>query len=171
MAQSNQVKNTKSDTPKAEGPAVRGIKEANQLSAKVRTLSSAALKLGVVGPGQRRYICTVPAATTIEDVLNEAFFTHVAEQLNPWDEVEVRWADRTRRATFVVHSVGKEWARTFLSETLEMGGTLTDKVPDGYLIDFDGRAWRVVRTDTNAVMKDGFDLEREAFAWLTTHIV
>ena len=167
----NQPAKSQTDPQPESKSAIAGIKEGNALTRKNETLPANGLHVGLVGQTTRLFTCEVNPRVTVKDVLNDGFFSHVASQLRPFDAIEIRWQDRSRVVTVRVHSAGNTWAKTHLASEVEMGSSISGQVPEGYEIDFVQTGWRVIRTDTKAVMKDGFDLDREALAWLTTHLL
>ena len=159
---------TKTETKDKDNSGIlRGIKEGNAATRKLKQLSSNALRVGLVGAEKRIFVAEVDTDVTVEDVLNDAYFTHVAATLRAWDEIELRWRNRSFRVLLVVHSAGAVWAKTHVVSMTHMGTTIkAEEIPEGFAIDFDGAHWRAIRKADHVVMHGGFATDRQALEWL-----
>lgn len=121
------------------------------------------------------HAATIPINTKPEDLLNPAYWAHVANELKPWGRVEARAIDGTWFAEYLVLDVGRAWAKMHLlakynltsaEESLSEANTQT-----GLKVTWRGgdRKWSVVRETDSAVMVEGLGKD-EAQAWLDKHI-
>lgn len=60
------------------------------------------------------YVVTAFENTEPEDLLDPAYWAHVAAKLKPWDRIEARANDGTWLADYVVIGVDRAWAKVSL---------------------------------------------------------
>jgi hypothetical protein len=124
----------------------------------------------------RRFTVTVEQGTTLEDVLDPAFFAHFASQLGVYDEITVRTDDGVWFAKLLVCSCGRTWAKTvpFLSLQLTSADVDMTKAEeyDGFEVKHRGPAckWSVIRKADNKVLVETLGSKAEANTWLAQHV-
>lgn len=122
------------------------------------------------------YHHTVAEGVTVDDLLNPGYWAHVAPQLRPGYRVICDATDLSWTATFMVRAVNRvEVFMAVISHT-EFKSTVKLDLPKNspYSVKFRGpkSKWSVIRRDgnTDAILKEGFDLEELAVGWLNEHV-
>jgi len=69
---------------------------------------------------RNNWIANVEPGITTDDCLKAEFWTHIAEQLRPYDHIEVRAEDGTWVAEFLVLRAERMWAATQLMWKAEL---------------------------------------------------
>lgn len=107
--------------------------------------------------------------TTVEDLLDERYWAHVANMLKPDDWIVVQPDDRSWLAELLVLSAGKLYAQVHLLHKHEIGEIKELPNASPYAIDYGGGTakWRVTRDGD--VIRDGFDSKRDAARWVRSH--
>lgn len=116
----------------------------------------------------------------LADMLQPAFWSHVAAKLHPTDRIEVIPEDGTYFAEFYVVSCGRNWAKVSLLRMHE----LVEDTPEAastasveYEVQWAGgqEKARVMRLSDKAVIQSGFATKKDAAEWLhkyeTEHMV
>lgn len=118
------------------------------------------------------WVATPEAGTTLEDVLKNDYFAHVAGNFKPFDKVEVRAEDESYYAELLVRSAGKNWAVCNVLMHVDLAPK-SDAVPDeDYTVGWGGphQKHRVVRKKDGEVLFQGGASADEARSWLTNHL-
>lgn len=110
----------------------------------------------------------------LEDMLQPAFWSHVAAKLHPSDRVEVIAEDGTYFAEFYVVSCGRNWAKVSLMRMHDLSEDepKTEKPASGeYEVQWAGgqEKARIVRLVDKQVIQSGFASKKEAAEWLTKY--
>lgn len=116
---------------------------------------------------------TPEAGTKVEDMLDPAFWSHVAASLKPWDKIEVRAEDGTFYAELLVLQSARNWAKVRLLSRVELKDAMPEgREVDGHIIKWAGphAKWRVIRSTDNAVIHEKAESEAAANKWLTDHL-
>lgn len=114
---------------------------------------------------------TAPADTKIEDLLVPSFWGHIAQSLRSGDLIEVVSEDNSWFADLYVR-----WARRLeASVSLKNSGLLearavTDDQASEYMIKFRGARSKFTILKGKDVVKDGFETENQAQAYLTDYL-
>jgi len=108
---------------------------------------------------------TVPAGTSLEDVMTPTFWSHYAWRLKPNAIIEVVSEDGVLDCDLRIMEVGPTFAKVRLLRHFTEQATAEKAAPvslDGVEVDFGGKAdrWRVVHQ--GEVIKSGFATEKEA---------
>lgn len=120
----------------------------------------------------------VESGTTIENILNPIFWTHVAKNLCLLDEIKILTEDRTFYARVLVTGVDKQSARVFVLEYKDLTEAEAFQPSEGlakesdYLIEYAGKTakWRVVRLADRKTIKSGMESREEAERSMRDHI-
>ena len=116
---------------------------------------------------------TVEFGTKFEDVLKPEYFAHVAEDLRPWDVIEVRPEDETYFAHLLVRSSGRNWAVVALLDKTDLAPGIEDvqDTPE-YKVGWGGPAqkFRVIRLSDNMVVSKEHSDALSAQTWLHEHL-
>lgn len=124
----------------------------------------------------RNHTLTVEQGTTLDDVLDKAFFANFASQLSPYDEITVRVDDGTFYARLLVTSCGRTWAVCKPIFHLKLTTADVDMTQaeafDGYEVRFRGPAckWSVIRKQDNKLLVEKLDDKLAAETWLSNHV-
>lgn len=114
----------------------------------------------------------VLSGTGLDTLLEPTYWRHIAYQLKTNDFVECLWEDGTREVWLRVQFISPVGVK--VSVILDVPHEAPDNVvlSDNYLVDWKGpgQRWAVLRTDTKAIVKDGFHLKSEAFSFLANHL-
>lgn len=119
------------------------------------------------------FTLTVEKGTTKEDLINPAFWAHIAVKFRPWDLIYVRSDEGTFFAEYLVLSCGRNWAQ--VKEKSYMNLTSSDvsltqaAAQDGYKVEWKGPhvKFAVIRNSDSAKIKDSFQTKEEAQTWLS----
>lgn len=116
------------------------------------------------------------AGTTIEEMLNPAYWVHVARGFKVFDRIEVRPVDGGWWAELLVRVVEPFTMVTQVLRLVKLetaGGTLAADItaPDGYEFKHRGpKGWAVVRLSDGAELKAAESSKESAAAWLAGHL-
>ncbi|NDG18445.1 MAG: hypothetical protein EB117_09255 [Betaproteobacteria bacterium] len=123
---------------------------------------------------RQTFVARPAAGTTIDDVLNENYWSNVAKKMNPHDIIEVVPEDGAFYAKLIITSRGNLWARVHKLEHVVIGAApVANKKPvEGFEIGWAGPndKWRVVRKEDKAVVGKNFTSREDADKWLGEHI-
>lgn len=124
---------------------------------------------------RRDMIATPEAGTSIVEMLNPLYWSHVHKRLKAWDRIEVRPSDGTWWAELIVRVVQPFAVRVHVLRHEHFGarGTVeaVAEVPAGYEVRNRGRdGWAVIRTEDKAVLKDKEPSRDHAVAWLVASL-
>lgn len=121
---------------------------------------------------RQEWVVNAEITHTIEDLTNPAYWAHMAQQMNPYDHIEVRSEDGTWIAELIVIEVGLTWAKTILRgqySTVPKGEAIQDT--DKHEVRWRGAQHRfaVVRKSDDSVIRQNFQTKDEAAAWMKEH--
>lgn len=122
---------------------------------------------------RQSFVATPPAGTSLDDVLNENYWAHVAKKINPHDIIEIVPEDGAFYAKLIVTSRGSLWARVQKLEHVVLGGVAPAKKPgEDFEIGWAGPSdkWRIVRKEDKLVVSKNFASREDADKWLGEHI-
>jgi hypothetical protein len=113
--------------------------------------------------------------TTVDSMLDPAYWANVARKLTPWDEIVVRAEDGSYIARFVVLERGNLYARVALLPGYPLNLQVSEpdvdsSVPSGYEVKWTGPHTRYAVARDGAKLKEGFTSKGEAAAWLREHL-
>lgn len=121
------------------------------------------------------HAATIPVGTLPEDLLNPAYWAHIATQMKPWDIVEARALDGTWYAEYLVLDVGRTFAQCHMLSHHNLTSQDVALTKLNNLSPFDVRwrgpaaKWSVVRKSDNSVMSEGMTKDG-AIAWITENL-
>lgn len=105
------------------------------------------------------WVVTAEQGTTQDDIVNTAYFAHMAMNMKPYDRVEVRIDDGSWIADMVVLQVERNWVRTKILAYHELAdSTATGAGPSAYTVEFKGPhlKWCIIRKSDQERIKTGF---------------
>ena len=116
------------------------------------------------------WVATAPFGTTIEQVRDESFFSHVAAKLKPYDHIEVRTDSGEWIAELLVTEAGRNWTRTYLLShhrltTSDIARTMSNPTLE---VTWKGPhlLFCVIRKSDSAILQDKMPTEEGARAWI-----
>jgi hypothetical protein len=124
-----------------------------------------------------RYHHTPEIDTAIEDVLDPAYWTHVAKTMRPGDEIVVTAADMSWRAELLVREADRLSASVMLISDRQFDST--DMQPLTAIDTTDALSpvwrgpthkWAAVRPSDGEVVKQGFASKGDAIQWIGNHV-
>lgn len=111
--------------------------------------------------------------TTLEDVLQPEYWSHVARNLRTGHRVEIFAADGSYWAMLIVRAAGTRDAVVQTLQHVELGPQSDIVVaPSAYEVKWRGpsKKWGVVRREDNEVIRDEFAVKEQAAKWMKNHI-
>ena len=118
------------------------------------------------------WVITPEVGTTPEDLLDSAYWAHVAIQMRPYDKVEVRADDGSYYGEMLVLLTGRTWAKVTPLFFKQLEEATTDSAEDEEMyIKFCGpkAKWRVVRTKDKMTLSEGHVTKDLANTWMHNH--
>lgn len=116
---------------------------------------------------------TPEASTELKDVLDPAYWSHVAAKFALHDVIEVIPEGAAWYAQLLVVGCSKQHAKVvvLLAQKLRQGNEAAPKADDPkpkFVVEFKGpqRKWSVIRSADKSYVKEGFDGKEDAVKWL-----
>jgi TusA-related sulfurtransferase len=119
---------------------------------------------------RRVYCVNVLPSTTVEDLVNPNFWTHVAMKLRPGDMIEVLSDDKAFCAKLVVRSARRLDATVSLVYWKDLEIADVSQIASEYEIVFRGAKSRWSILKGSDVLKSCFDTRNQAEAYLADHL-
>lgn len=123
------------------------------------------------------YQATPEPGTTLEDLLEPGYWTHVAANLRKGDRIEAVLEDGTYFAEFYVKHANKIEAHVTLMREVQLTrAKQADKEPDPdkmfpeHSIRFAGGKWRILRKEDKKILKGELKSKPEAILWLQEYL-
>jgi len=120
-----------------------------------------------------QWLVTCEPNTKPEDLLNPAYWAHVAIKFNPRDVLEVWAEDGEWYAECMVRATDRTWAKVHIKQLIKFED---EDVPALHqLLDYNvmwrgpHRKWSVMRLSDRSVVKEDCKTSDEAQSWLTAH--
>jgi hypothetical protein len=120
---------------------------------------------------RREWRASVPPDTTVEEMIHPGFWGHVAAQLRTGDEITVVAEDNSFYYKFFVRFARRLEASVSLLQRVELEpAAVTDEITAQYEVKFRGQRskWTILRGKD--VLRDGFESEGQAKAYLDDHL-
>lgn len=124
----------------------------------------------------RRNLWTVrvPQGVTIDRVSDPDYWVHVTKDLRVDDKIEVKAADGSWYAEFLVTKVDKTAAHVWLilyADRTQRPAPVAERATETHKVEFGGaHKWRVIRLADKQVIHKGEPDEESAKAWLVEHL-
>ena len=123
------------------------------------------------------WTATVPAGTTLEDVLNPSYFANVASKITIYDRIQVRVDTGEWYAELLVVSCGRVWAKLVPIVKLDLTSKDDDQL-DGeafekFIVQYRGPHLKfcVIRKEDSEPIKEHLQTKVEANTWLAAHVL
>lgn len=122
---------------------------------------------------RRDWVCTAEEGTTVADVLDPGYWSHIAGQLTLYDRIEVRIDSGEYLLELLVKKCGRNWAQVALLHHHDLVG----KVPTGADVadEFDAvfkgplRKWCVLRKSDGKALEEKLADKAAALAWISSY--
>jgi hypothetical protein len=127
-------------------------------------------RFGLAEESRNIWYATVEHGTLPAQVLDEAFWSHVARLLQPGDEIIVMADNFAWRKDVQVLACGSIWAQVAELQHYDLTPAKPhEAIPSKYKVEFAGahHKWRVLRE--GEPLKDGFASEKLARQWAAQH--
>lgn len=116
----------------------------------------------------------VPSGIEPEDMLAVAYWTHIAQDLQPFAHIHAYAEDGAWYAEFLVRDNGVNWAKCALLNQVRLEKISPERrivILPGHTVQWAGTfaKWRVVRDADSQVLRQNFATEGEAYAWLSEY--
>ncbi len=125
------------------------------------------------------HVVTQPEVT-IDDVLDPAYWAHIAERLRPMSKIEVVFADYTRYLELIVLSSGRLWAKVAILNDVDLVQDLEDsdqlreasdlEDADYFVKYHPTQKYTVYRKSDKQAISKSHASKKEAEAWIDQHI-
>lgn len=118
---------------------------------------------------QHDWVIDLPMAVSLEQAMDPAFYSHVAEQMEAGDHITLRPEDFSWIAYLVVTASGRNYAKVHLIQKEEFDSN--QEIPtqsQQHRIEWKGPHLRycVIRIDDAKLLNSGSKKKSEAYAWL-----
>lgn len=111
--------------------------------------------------------------TTADDITSSGYFAHMAEQLKPYDHIEVRSEDGTWMANLIVVNAERNWAHVKLVSYIELTdeSNAVEAASKKNIVQFKGphHKWSVIRVADGDKIKTGCASRDEATVWMNEY--
>lgn len=117
------------------------------------------------------YVIVPEAGTSLEDLLDPIYWSHVARRLRPLDILEVHAEDGSYFAELLVRNTNQlNSAKVEVLRSKEFG--VAEDEEDEFSVKWKGghAKYAVIRRRDKAVMQDGFANKEDAATWLGTNL-
>lgn len=121
---------------------------------------------------QNNWVADLPMKVSLEDALEPSYWAHVAEQMQPLDEIKLRAEDGSWVAYLIVTMCGRNYARVALDRKIELGEKLAAPVTSiKHRVEWKGpkNKWCVIRIADSKMVREGEPSELSAANWLQDH--
>lgn len=129
-------------------------------------------RMGLAEHKRNDWVVDVEASVTAEDIQEPAFWSLVADQLNPLDKVEVRPDDGKWIAELRVIRCERTYALMQLVSLMEIKQN-AELMPTSikHKVEYKGTHYKnaVIRLSDNQILQSGFKTREEAQMWLTSY--
>lgn len=151
-----------------EGPAAA----AQPPAAPKRDLILAPARMNLAEQWRQDWVVNAEKGTLVDDVMRPSYWAHMAEQMQPLDDVEVRLETGEWVLELKVLAVGRNFAQVYLKHRYDLVDATRPDAPQAqHRVDYLGpqRKHVVIRNSDSAAIKEGFSKKAEAQAWLDSH--
>ena len=134
-----------------------------------RAVSISPLRMKLAEYDRQEWVVNAEVGTTIDDVLKFEYWAHIAENMKPYDHIEVRAEDDSWLAYLIVRRVERSAAVVHLLHHYEFDAPARSVGPAlVHEVQWKGpqRRFAVVRLSDAALIKDEFATKDEAGRWL-----
>ena len=131
-------------------------------------------RIGLAEQKRQDWIVDAEEGTTIEDVLNPAYWAHCAAQMSVFDNIFVRLETGEWMVHLIVLQTGRNYLRAHLAHQYDFTNADTSTPANAitHVVEWKGPVKKhvVIRKADGAVIQDGFSGKNEAQQWLTNYL-
>jgi hypothetical protein len=131
-------------------------------------------RVGLAEQRRQEWVVDAEEGTTIEDIMDPAYWSHMSAQFQVFDHVEVRLETGEWIAELIVLTPGRNYARVFLKAKHDLMSAEKDEPQTAitHKVEFKGpqRKHVVIRIADGAVIQEGIAAKSEAQAWLAAYL-
>ena len=170
MAAAKESTEQTKDEAQKEAPSITFM----EVERKVEQLNPTRMKEGQYE--RTVWVITAHENTEPEDLVDPAYWSHVASKLRPWDRIEARANDGTWYAEFLILEAGRNWARAVMLTVHKLTNSdvalsqATAQSP--YEVSYRGPhdKWSVIRKGDREVMHAGEQTQGGAVNWMVERL-
>lgn len=136
------------------------------------------MEMQLIGAEYQRQelIATPEAGTTLQEMENPEYWSHVAKRLKVWDQIEVRPHDGAWWAELLVRAVQPFAVRVHILRMVQFEDNRKAAeqadIPAGYeVVNRGTRGWAVVRESDREVLREREQSRALAVMWLKGHLL
>lgn len=129
-------------------------------------------RMGLREEKRQDWVVNAEAGTTIQDVLDPQYWSHMAAQMLPYARIEVLLETGEWMLDLVVLNAGRNWAQVHVLHRYELAErSETMPAATKHLIDWKGDQLKycVIRVADNEIIHKGLASKAKAVEWLTSY--
>jgi hypothetical protein len=119
------------------------------------------------------WVGTAEQGTTIDDLLQPGYWSHKAQDMKPYDRVEMRIDDGIWMVELLVLEVGRNWAKVKLlhEHRLTIADIAQTQIAKLHKVEWKGPHLKhvVIRLSDDEIVKDGISSKVDAEQWIADH--
>ena len=131
-------------------------------------------RIGLAEQMRQDWVVNAEEGTTVKDVLDPAYWSHIAAQLQQYDNIDVRLETGEWILKLVVLSSGRNYAHVYLDKKLDFAEVIVGQPSSAisHKVEFKGpqRKHVVIRLSDSASIQEGFATKAEAITWMENYI-
>jgi hypothetical protein len=132
-------------------------------------------RIGLAEQLRRDWVVNAAAGTTINDVLQPAYWAHCSQEFTVYDRIDVRVETGEWALDLIVMDVGRNYARMFVAHRYTFAEVDVPEIPAdpiAHKVEFKGPhlKWVVIRLADGAQVQDRLKTEKEAVEWMQNHM-
>lgn len=129
-------------------------------------------RMGLAEHLRQQWMVNAEEGTTVEDVLDPQYWSHMAAQLQPYDRVDVLLETGDWLMELLVINRGRNWAQVHVLHKYDLEQrSETMPAAQKHRIEWKGPKHKhaVIRLADSQMIQDGFSSREEAGVWLANH--
>ena len=129
-------------------------------------------RMGLAESKRNDWVVDLPVEVTIEQIQDPDYWSHVAQQMTPFDHIEARSEDGSWVAYLLVVFAERNYALVIVDRVIKVAVDTAAPVSSiKYKVDWKGphHKFVVIRTSDSAVLQSQLKTRAEANDWLVAH--
>ena len=131
-------------------------------------------RFGLAEAMRQDWVVNADEGTTVQEILDPAYWAHIASQFHVFDHVEVRLETGEWILDLIVLDVGRNYARVYVAAKHDFAEISNEKTSSAitHKVEWKGpqRKHVVIRLADSAALMEGFSNKTDAIAWMENHI-
>ena len=117
------------------------------------------------------WVATAEVGTTKEEVLDPAYWAHLAAKMKPYDKIEVRVDDGEWMMELVVLACDRTWAKVHMLHFYQLAKVETKNMSTKHDPVWKGPhlKWCVIRNSDQTIVQEKLDSREAANVWIKEH--